>query len=421
MWGQSCCVRNCGRRSHDQRGRRIRNGLTFHCFPAWRTNEGEHTSELTRRRRAAWVAAVDRTSITFDHIPTSARVCSRHFHSGKPAYEMLESDADWVPSLHMGHGEGNTWTKSVPPVRSDPDQIQRRTTESRHSDVFTRTHAGSGAAGGAQRPVVLPWSEVKSLLQSVLQGKPSTSRQMQTKDKSCVQSAAAKTTDLSFRDFFRNALEASLEASNRSRKTSASGSYEVELSFKLPHLTENIQTCESSSSSSSSSSCLNCVQLQRRVSELEEELLHLTAEQDMETSAVVTETLSEWMQPLSPQVVLNGRDVDQHPVVPQNRVTSSGSQRPPPRFNKAWLQMFWFLRYCPVRDEMWCQACRLHADKSYHNLGLIRGSRAFKLHNIKVHRDSSYHQANVERYKLYTSGLQPTDLTKGLSGFTELQ
>lgn len=83
MKGRNCCVSNCRRRSHDHRGRKILNGLTFHCIPAWRTTEGGQISGLTRRRRAAWLAAVDRSDVTFDHIPASMRVCSRHFHSGE--------------------------------------------------------------------------------------------------------------------------------------------------------------------------------------------------------------------------------------------------------------------------------------------------------------------------------------------------
>lgn len=83
MRGRNCCVKNCRRRSHDHLGRKIPNGLTFHCFPAWRTNEGAQISALTRRRRAAWVAAVSRSNITFNLIPKSMRVCSRHFHSGQ--------------------------------------------------------------------------------------------------------------------------------------------------------------------------------------------------------------------------------------------------------------------------------------------------------------------------------------------------
>lgn len=53
----------------------------------------------------AWVSAVGRKNITFFSATASVKVCSRHFHSGKPAYEMLEFDPDWAPSLHLGHNE----------------------------------------------------------------------------------------------------------------------------------------------------------------------------------------------------------------------------------------------------------------------------------------------------------------------------
>ncbi len=92
-----------------------------------------------------------------------------------------------------------------------------------------------------------------------------------------------------FQDFFRDALEASLEASSRSRTLSArqpsiTGEYKVELNFQLPPVKEKNRPCEeSSSSSTSSASCLNCVRLQRRIMELQEKLSHLTGQQeDME-------------------------------------------------------------------------------------------------------------------------------------------
>ncbi len=78
-----CCVTKCHSASHDHRGRKINNGLTFHRFPAWRRNEGSQVEELTKRRRMAWVSAVGRANITFHKIPISMRVCSLHFHSGK--------------------------------------------------------------------------------------------------------------------------------------------------------------------------------------------------------------------------------------------------------------------------------------------------------------------------------------------------
>lgn len=93
MADRECCVKNCGSISHDAQGRKLQNGLTFHCFPAWRTREGGAVSELTRRRRAAWVAAVARSDITFARIPSSMRVCSRHFHTG-------ESELSWRNVSH---------------------------------------------------------------------------------------------------------------------------------------------------------------------------------------------------------------------------------------------------------------------------------------------------------------------------------
>ncbi|XP_038562460.1 uncharacterized protein LOC119894039 isoform X2 [Micropterus salmoides] len=334
MGGRNCCVPSCRRKSHDHRRRKIPNGLTFHCFPAWRRNEGEQISELTMRRRAAWVAAVGRGDITFNHIPTSMRVCSRHFHSGKPAYEMLESDPDWIPSLHLGPRDGTSRRTEHLSEQRDRDQKRRLTPETGPSPLSTtaqREPEGGipayemlesssdwvpslqlGSSEGTSRPAeclllseqrdrdqkqrltpetgpspvcrtaqrepeggpvgtaVRPWREVKSLLQSVLL----------PRDETGEQPPAAKKMDLSFRDFFRDALEASLEACSRSRspsarQTSVSGDYEVELNFKLPPVKEENQTCDVSSSSG----CLNCVSLQRTIVELQEKLSRLTGEQ----------------------------------------------------------------------------------------------------------------------------------------------
>ncbi|XP_044051317.1 uncharacterized protein LOC122875828 [Siniperca chuatsi] len=103
--GRTCCVVGCNVRSHDRRGRKIDNGLSFYCFPAWKQNEGSHVSDVTKRRQMAWISAVRRTDIHFADIPRSFKVCSRHFHSGKPAYEMDESHPDRAPTPHLGHCE----------------------------------------------------------------------------------------------------------------------------------------------------------------------------------------------------------------------------------------------------------------------------------------------------------------------------
>ncbi|KAL1005667.1 hypothetical protein UPYG_G00062020 [Umbra pygmaea] len=103
--GRTCCVVGCYVRSHDRRGKKIDNGLSFYCFPAWKQNEGSHVSDVSKRRRMAWISAIRRKDILFANIPRSLKVCSKHFHSGKPAYEMDEFHQDWAPTLHLGHSE----------------------------------------------------------------------------------------------------------------------------------------------------------------------------------------------------------------------------------------------------------------------------------------------------------------------------
>ncbi|KAG7481593.1 hypothetical protein MATL_G00068350 [Megalops atlanticus] len=102
--GRTCCVIGCNVRSHDRQGKKMPNGVSFYCFPMWKQHEGSHVSDL-KRRRTAWISAVRRTDINFSSIPRSLKVCSRHFHSGKPAYEMDETNPDWAPTLHLGHSE----------------------------------------------------------------------------------------------------------------------------------------------------------------------------------------------------------------------------------------------------------------------------------------------------------------------------
>ncbi|KAK7149317.1 hypothetical protein R3I94_008831 [Phoxinus phoxinus] len=89
-----CCIMGCNSATYNRHGKKIENGLTFHRFPAWRRNHGDQVTEITKSRRLAWIAAVRRPNITFHSIPMSMRVCSLHFHSGKPAIEMYNSHPD---------------------------------------------------------------------------------------------------------------------------------------------------------------------------------------------------------------------------------------------------------------------------------------------------------------------------------------
>ncbi|XP_072241412.1 uncharacterized protein [Leuresthes tenuis] len=375
MGSRECCVKNCGRSSHDHRGMKLLNGISFHCFPAWRTNEGSHISELTRRRRAAWVAAVGRSDITFKCIPSSMRVCSRHFLSGKPAYEMLDSDPDWVPSLHLGHDElKSSQTKHL-------SQLERRR-KRRAAEASDAPHTESEC--------------VVVLSEPVDESAPLQDETIAEDD----EQPAAKKTDVSFRDFFRDALEASLEASISSRAQSKSRSssteYEVALNLKVP---PPRGAPAATREESSASSCLNCVRLQRRVQELEQQMFHLAAE------------------PIEVNGSTRGASpapVGFHDSSEDSDSLSSGSPppvpvrppRPPPRFKQEWLSMFPFLRYSPSLNLMWCHVCRVQSDAPHQNLGLIKGSTDFKRNSLQKHSNAKYHQDNLRRHQMMASAPQ---------------
>lgn len=86
-------------RSHDRSGRKMNNGIRFFSFPSWKKQQGKQVQELTKRRRIAWVAAIRRTFFTLQNTPASARVCSLHFQSGQPSFEMLDTHPDWAPTF----------------------------------------------------------------------------------------------------------------------------------------------------------------------------------------------------------------------------------------------------------------------------------------------------------------------------------
>ncbi|XP_043981874.1 uncharacterized protein LOC122836179 isoform X2 [Gambusia affinis] len=410
MGGRECCVNNCGSSSHDHQGRMLLNGLSFHCFPAWRTKEGDFISELTRRRRDAWVTAVGRREITFDHVPSSMRVCSRHFLSGKPAYEMLDSDPDWVPSLHLGHDgddecEEKSWNK-------------RRRLSSDEKPV-----EGADGAAESRKPPPPAWTEVKSALQSLLEGKTVISQQ-QGDDQ---QNQGAETrTDCGFRDFFRNALESSLEASiqarARSKSRPPSTEYEVELNVKLPSSPGEPSVLEepsysqpsysqpsysqpsysqpSSSQPSSSPSCANCSTMLQRIRELEQKLFDVASKHKITVLNRPKQTITEETRPSREEATAHVGPVTDEPD--SEATPSTFRPRPPQRrrhcFRKEWVKSFPFLRYSPRLNVMWCHVCRVHADSFCQNHRLIKGSNHFTKSNIRKHTNTVYHQQNMQRF-----------------------
>ena len=81
--GHSCCIVGCTSSSHNWKGEKLNNGLSFYRIPKVKTSQGSQVEEMTTMRRRAWLAAIRRPSITFENSSDGMRVCSRHFHSGK--------------------------------------------------------------------------------------------------------------------------------------------------------------------------------------------------------------------------------------------------------------------------------------------------------------------------------------------------
>ena len=81
--GHRCCIDYCTNSSHSSKGEKLENGIRFFRIPKVKTGQGLQVEEVTKRRREAWIAAIGRTTITFDNSSDGMRVCSRHFDGGK--------------------------------------------------------------------------------------------------------------------------------------------------------------------------------------------------------------------------------------------------------------------------------------------------------------------------------------------------
>lgn len=261
--------------------------------------------------------------------------------------------------------------------------ISKRSETESQDQAHTQSEASG--RGPADRPAFPCWTDDSSLLQSILQ------------DANKKKEPARTQTDLSFKDFFRASLEATLEVSSWSRAYSAP---QTQRGSERPPLTHGMKkhNSPSYSCSSSSSSCLNCARLERKVVELQEKLSHLQQLQhierepdseQLESDIAEEEADTKWMEPLSPQSVCSDSS--------QNRTSAAAhkhSSRHP--FQKSWLKEFWFLRYSPTQDRMWCHVCRRHV--KHQKAPLISGSRTFRLSSIRRHSLSSCHIRSEERH-----------------------
>ncbi|XP_062328761.1 uncharacterized protein LOC134028889 isoform X2 [Osmerus eperlanus] len=131
----------------------------FFGFPTLKKGQGQHVADVTKRRRIAWVAAVRRKNITFANISRFMYVCSRHFHKGQPAYEMMETDPDWAPSLHLGHTE-ITRTNTARSARRRKREQRKNTLQPAEVDeqhTVDETHKAEGGGAKSDDPLSPDW------------------------------------------------------------------------------------------------------------------------------------------------------------------------------------------------------------------------------------------------------------------------
>ncbi|KAM4618917.1 zinc finger protein 862 [Polymixia lowei] len=290
-----------------------------------------------------------------------------------------------------------------------------------------------------------PGREIKAgCLQVALQGKASLTKHP-GEDADGQPPAKKKKIDLIFKDL----VEASLEASSKTRaKPAAQGSSQhpapsrpshlpkeckvavlglgfssPEGDFNFPPLKVEESEEKQASEGPSTSFCPNCVKLKRRIRELEAELSRLRGQQ-VETVAPPNPEQAtphpeqgpiedfHGMEPLTPiQVVLDEDDQDVDSAdesiaadlmisADDTSKLSSGPGRRIRRFKQEWLKKFWFLRYSPTLNEMWCHVCRQYTVQSSRTSAFIIGSKQFKIHTIKLHSQSNLHKKCLQLYKL---------------------
>lgn len=366
-----CCVVNCDGRSHNDRGQRIRNGLAFYPFPVWRKNDGVFISNLSKRRREAWVTAVGRDHITFDNIPEDAQVCSRHFILGKPAHDMMEKDADWVPSLHLNY-------KKTPIIKTPAPIKEKPLKKKLNKKVMSKANAA--------KPRSVPWKDLKSRLQGLMMDKEQPTELPPVVDEN-------DENVQSFEGFFRNALTASLDACLGSGSQSLAeprpsldtswfpGPQKPPLS--MPMSLSRKRTSSLSSSTVSEVPCANCVRLQERIAQLEERLATPQYIQD-------PNTFTQWTQPLHPAESRWGQE---RPGLEKKSFPPKG------RFDTEMLARHWFLRYSPKTNMMWCHVCRFYAPENNRRGGFVAGTRTFQNFTIVQHSKTSFHQECVRRFQ----------------------
>lgn len=93
-----CAIVGCPKRSDRDKD------VSFYRIPAISTGRGPRELLLTTKCRTGYIAIVSRDDFSESAV-SQARICSRHFISGRPAYLYNELHPDWLPTRCLGHSK----------------------------------------------------------------------------------------------------------------------------------------------------------------------------------------------------------------------------------------------------------------------------------------------------------------------------
>ncbi|XP_037502715.2 uncharacterized protein LOC119377213 [Rhipicephalus sanguineus] len=97
-----CAIFGCRARSKSaKRASCDGTDVGLHSLPKIITRQCERTRILSEKRRGLWLASINRKDLkNLENV----RVCGRHFITGRPSQLMDDSNPDWAPTQHLGHG-----------------------------------------------------------------------------------------------------------------------------------------------------------------------------------------------------------------------------------------------------------------------------------------------------------------------------
>ncbi|KAL9849028.1 LOW QUALITY PROTEIN: PR domain-containing protein 11 [Geothlypis trichas] len=195
---------------------------------------------------------------------------------------------------------------------------------------------------------------------------------------------------------------------------------EEELSLKADSPTElSLASAQGNSHEIPTTSfCPNCIRLKKKIRELQAELDMLRSGKLPEAPVLPPQVpeLQEFSDPTASESIISvptimeddDQEVDSADESVSNDMIaatdepskmSSATGRRIRRFKQEWLKKFWFLRYSPTLNEMWCHVCRQYTVQSSRT-SAFNGSKQFKIHTIKLHSQGNLHKKCLQLYKL---------------------